>query len=278
MNHVHTTSVTVLSKNTVCSTSTARVMKKLLLALTVLVFLFGAGTHTYAQQGTGDDICDSFEVGSKDWQQAGCGGFYSIENPRVPVEPEPQPVDTTGGGGVYDDICDSFTPNTKDWYAAGCAGFYPTVDPTTSGPSTIPGTIGGPSVTPINSTVALPGNTALGGGSQSSASELSQCSKIKFMSLLDILIWIKCIIVVAIIPLIFALALLFFLWGVMKFIGASDSTKKEEGKKFIIAGIIGLFVMTSLWGIIKILGTTLGIESTVPALQTKSTTLPLPTP
>jgi hypothetical protein len=54
--------------------------------------------------------------------------------------------------------------------------------------------------------------------------------------------------------MIFSLATLFFLWGVMKFIRASDTTKKEEGKKFIMYGLLGLFVMTSLWGIISIFG------------------------
>lgn len=103
---------------------------------------------------------------------------------------------------------------------------------------------------------------------QAGAAELKQCSAIKFKSLLDILIWVKCIILVAIIPIIFALALMFFLWGVMKFIRASDSVKREEGRKFIIAGLIGLFVMTSLWGIISIVSKTLGTGSAVPLLQT----------
>ncbi len=107
---------------------------------------------------------------------------------------------------------------------------------------------------------------------QSGSSELSQCSNLKIVSLLDFLIWIKCIIVVAIIPLIFALALMFFLWGVMKFIMANDSTKREEGRKFILGGLIGLFVMTSLWGIVRILGTTLGLDSAVPLLQTECLT------
>ena len=107
---------------------------------------------------------------------------------------------------------------------------------------------------------------------QSGSSQLAQCTSINIVSLLDFLIWVKCIIVIAIIPLIFALALMFFLWGVMRFIMANDSTKREEGKKFIIGGLIGLFVMTSLWGIIKILSTTLGVDSAVPLLQTECLT------
>jgi hypothetical protein len=111
-------------------------------------------------------------------------------------------------------------------------------------------------------------NQAIVATPQAGSAQLSQCSAIKFISILDILIWLKCIIVAAVLPLIFSAALLFFLWGVMKFIGASDSTKKEEGKKFIVAGLIGLFVMTGVWGIVKIVGTTFGLENTVPMLQT----------
>ncbi|HWC58039.1 MAG TPA: pilin [Candidatus Paceibacterota bacterium] len=140
--------------------------------------------------------------------------------------------------------------------------------------TSIPGTTGSGSVgtNPTNTITFPTGNfnntQTTSSTSGSSSLSLAQCSTAKFTSLLDILIWVKCIIVAAIIPLIFAAALVFFLWGVFRFIATSDSTKKEEGKKFIIAGLIGLFVMTSLWGIIKILGTTLGVQSTVPLLQT----------
>lgn len=104
---------------------------------------------------------------------------------------------------------------------------------------------------------------------QAGSIELSACSKIQFKSALDILIWLKCVIIVAIIPLIFAIALVVFLWGVFKFMSASDVKSKQEGQKVIWWGILGLFVMVSVWGIIKILGTTLGIESAVPMLQTE---------
>jgi hypothetical protein len=100
------------------------------------------------------------------------------------------------------------------------------------------------------------------------AAELKQCSKIKFLSLLDILIWVKCVINVAIIPMLFALATLFFLWGVLKFIRSSDTKNRDEAQKTIWAGLIGLFVMVSLWGIISIFSTMFGTGSTVPLLQT----------
>lgn len=191
--------------------------------------------------------------------------------------------------------CDILTPGTTEWNNAGCEGTAPTQTttsptgptvyhdpaPTLNGvpvdeiPDLPPGTIGStnngvPSTMPVNT--AQPAASS-GIGSQSSAAELSQCSAIKFNTILDILVWIKCIIVVAIIPLIFALAFVFFLWGVFKFIAASDSPKKEEGKKFIMAGLIGLFVMTSIWGIVQIFSTTLGVGGgVVPLLQTECLT------
>ena len=128
-----------------------------------------------------------------------------------------------------------------------------------------PGTV---STQPVGgATTADPGTIAA--TPQASSVDLATCSAIKFLSLLDILIWIKCIIITAIIPLLFAAALLFFLWGVTKYTMSTDSKKREESKKFIMAGLIGLFVMTSVWGIIKIASTTLGLDSSaVPMLQT----------
>ncbi len=105
---------------------------------------------------------------------------------------------------------------------------------------------------------------------QAGSVEILSCSNTKLRSLFDILIWVKCIIAVAVVPLIFSLAFLVFLWGVFKLMTASDVKGKQEGQKVIWWGILGLFVMVSLWGILKILGTTLGIDATVvPTLQTK---------
>ncbi len=153
--------------------------------------------------------------------------------------------------------------NTSSGQLNTSSGAFPT------GHDPIPGTINSLPTGAIND-VAAEHQDPIVATPASGSSQLAQCSSIKFLSLLDILIWIKCIIVIAIIPLIFTAALAFFLWGVMKFIAASDSTKKKEGKNFMIAGLIGLFVMTSLWGLINIVSNTLGTGSVVPVLQTSS--------
>jgi len=100
------------------------------------------------------------------------------------------------------------------------------------------------------------------------SAELQACAAINFKSVLDYLIWIKCVINSAIIPLIFALAFLFFLWNIFRFVQSSDKTNKEEAKTRMVWGLIALFVMLSVWGIIAILSKTLGITPSVPLLQT----------
>ena len=57
-----------------------------------------------------------------------------------------------------------------------------------------------------------------------------------------------------IIPFIFGLALLMFIWGVFKFfiLGGSDETKQEEGKQLILYSVVGLVVMVSIFGIVNL--------------------------
>jgi uncharacterized membrane protein len=60
--------------------------------------------------------------------------------------------------------------------------------------------------------------------------------------------------VFSLIPVAFALAVLFFLWGLAKFIlKAGDESAREEGKQIMKWGIVALFVIVSMWGIIGFL-------------------------
>lgn len=62
-------------------------------------------------------------------------------------------------------------------------------------------------------------------------------------------------------PMVFALAVLFFFWGIAKFIlKAGDSKAKEEGRNIMIWGVIALFVLVSFWGIIGFIQKQLGID------------------
>ncbi len=59
------------------------------------------------------------------------------------------------------------------------------------------------------------------------------------------------------VPIIIALAVLGFFWGVSQYIfSAGDTSKIEDGRKLMIYGIIALFVMVSIWGILRLLSNT----------------------
>lgn len=66
----------------------------------------------------------------------------------------------------------------------------------------------------------------------------------------------------ALIPLIFAVAFLLFLWGILQFffLNGENEEKRKEGRKFIIAGIIGFFIMMSIWGIVNLLLGSFGFQ------------------
>ena len=66
-------------------------------------------------------------------------------------------------------------------------------------------------------------------------------------------------IVTPVIYLIVALAVVYFVWGVLVFIQNADNTeKREDGYKHMIWGIIGMFIMLSAKGIINIIMSTIG--------------------
>ena len=153
--------------------------------------------------------------------------------------------------------------------SAQCVAYKTLNTPATSqqigGTAATPGTA--PSTSAVNSytDTSYAGNPAVVAPDQAA---VKACSAIQFKTILDIAIRVKCIIGAIVIPGIFTLAFVVFLWGVFKFIRSSEQKDKQESKQFIFMGLIGLFVMVSVWGIIKILNTTLGINSTVPTLQT----------
>lgn len=62
------------------------------------------------------------------------------------------------------------------------------------------------------------------------------------------------------IVLMFAVALVYFLWGVFNYIkGAGSETDRETGGKHILWGVIGMFIMISVWGILRVALNTFGL-------------------
>ena len=70
------------------------------------------------------------------------------------------------------------------------------------------------------------------------------------------------------IPVIFALGLIVFLWGLLKFLTAAGSEDAAAGgKRLMIWGVIILFVMTAVWGLVGIVAQFTGVSAgTTPTL------------
>lgn len=63
------------------------------------------------------------------------------------------------------------------------------------------------------------------------------------------------------IPLSLGLCVLYFFWGVAKYVraGAESEEAAKEGRRVMLWGIVGLFVVFSIWGIVTFIRTELGI-------------------
>ncbi len=63
------------------------------------------------------------------------------------------------------------------------------------------------------------------------------------------------------IPVLMAVGVLVFIWGIVKYITAGgDAEKEKEARGYIIYGLIGVLVMVAFWGIIKVVLTTFDIQ------------------
>jgi cell division protein FtsW (lipid II flippase) len=76
--------------------------------------------------------------------------------------------------------------------------------------------------------------------------------------------------------LLFLGALVFFVYGVIKYVISVNSDDKGNARKVVIKGIIGLFIMTSVWGIVGVIQATFNIgsggalsEDAIPSIKLK---------
>lgn len=69
-------------------------------------------------------------------------------------------------------------------------------------------------------------------------------------------------IVLPLVALIFALAVLLFIWGLFGFFtSGDDSAKRIEGRNHILWGTVGIAIMVSVYGIIRFVASSVGQES-----------------
>ena len=67
------------------------------------------------------------------------------------------------------------------------------------------------------------------------------------------------------IPILIALGIVYFIWGVVTYVIASDEEAKKKGRDKMIFGLIGLLVITAVWALVGILSNTFDVsgEATV---------------
>jgi len=70
----------------------------------------------------------------------------------------------------------------------------------------------------------------------------------------------------------FALAVVYFLYGVLEFLlNQTNEEKKTSGKSHMIWGIVGLTIMVGVWAILGIILNTLGLSGQIKIDQNNST-------
>ncbi len=62
-------------------------------------------------------------------------------------------------------------------------------------------------------------------------------------------------------PLLVALGVVYFIWGVVSYVIAKEEEAKKAGRDKMIYGLIGLVVIVSVWGLVAILKKTFGVTS-----------------
>jgi putative cell wall-binding protein len=72
-----------------------------------------------------------------------------------------------------------------------------------------------------------------------------------------------------IVPFLIGLGVVVFIYGVLILMFSEGGEKKEDGKKYMLWGIIGIFVMVSVWGLVNILKDTFNLNQDVPAVEIK---------
>jgi len=64
-----------------------------------------------------------------------------------------------------------------------------------------------------------------------------------------------------IIKLLFAAAFVMFFWGILKFFKEHDNEElRNEGKRHMLWGIVGMFIIVAVFGIMRLIANTVGAD------------------
>ena len=70
------------------------------------------------------------------------------------------------------------------------------------------------------------------------------------------------VIVNPVLALLFAAGLVVFVWGVVEFLAGQNGVGEgaQNGKRHMLWGIVGMFIMVAAWAILKIIASTLNVQ------------------
>ena len=71
----------------------------------------------------------------------------------------------------------------------------------------------------------------------------------------------------SVVSLLISLAVVVFIYGVLTTMLSEGGEKKEDGKQYMLWGIIGIFVMVSMWGIVAVLQSTFNLSPAIPSIR-----------
>ena len=78
--------------------------------------------------------------------------------------------------------------------------------------------------------------------------------------------FVVCFLEQFIVPFLFAIAVVVFFWGMVKFMSTNDTAEREQGKQVMLWGVIGLAVMFCVWGLVYLFSSTFGVRDLIPQL------------
>jgi len=65
----------------------------------------------------------------------------------------------------------------------------------------------------------------------------------------------------SVVPVLIALAVVYFVWGVITYVINDDEEAKKKGRDRVVFGIIGLAVIIGMWGLVNLLRNTFALNN-----------------
>ena len=65
----------------------------------------------------------------------------------------------------------------------------------------------------------------------------------------------------SLLPILIGIALLAFIWGLVKYVAAKDSDSQKEARGVMLYGVLALFVIVAVWGLVELVADTFGIST-----------------